>query len=255
MQIAIIGTGNTATVLGKLIRSAGHQVLQVAGRNEDHARRLAAELEAAHTISLKEVNPAADICIIAVADSAIPLVAAELRLGATLVAHTAGAVPAGALLPCSERYGVLYPLQSLRREMGSLPEMPLLVDAADRDSLDMLRSFAHTLSPRVQVAGDQQRLALHVAAVVVSNFTNHLYALAESWCQQEGVDFKLLLPLIMEVAGRLNSFSPREVQTGPAARGDMASIEKHLQLLGSFPGLQNIYKVLTESIIADKNTF
>ena len=90
---------------------------------------------------------------------------------------------------------------------------------------------------------------MHVAAVVVSNFTNHLYALAAEFCKKEGVDFGLLAPLIMETAGRIQKSSPADVQTGPAVRNDIFTIEKHLRVLAGHPALKNIYLKLTDSIM------
>ncbi|MEJ0101166.1 MAG: DUF2520 domain-containing protein [Bacteroidota bacterium] len=46
--------------------------------------------------------------------------------------------------------------------------------------------------------GNDERVKLHVAAIFVSNFTNYLYILAEEYCRREGIDFKLLQPLIEE---------------------------------------------------------
>jgi hypothetical protein len=43
-----------------------------------------------------------------------------------------------------------------------------------------LETLAHSIAEeKVTEAGDDARLKLHVAAVIVSNFPNHLYALAE----------------------------------------------------------------------------
>jgi len=93
---------------------------------------------------------------------------------------------------------------------------------------------------------------LHVAAVMVSNFTNHLYALAEDYCRKEGLDFKQLLPLIEETAIRLKDTSAKQAQTGPALRHDSETIHKHLELLKDHPQLKNIYVLLTESIQQEK---
>ena len=87
-----------------------------------------------------------------------------------------------------------------------------------------------------------------MAAVVVSNFVNHLYSLAEDYCRKEGLDFKQLLPLIEETASRLKDTSPQQAQTGPALRHDSETIHKHIELLKAHPQLKNIYVLLTESI-------
>jgi predicted short-subunit dehydrogenase-like oxidoreductase (DUF2520 family) len=249
-RITIIGTGNVATVLARAITGAGHIIMQIGGRDVEHTTQLA-HLAKAEPLweDLHKLDTEADLYIIAVADAAIAPVAASLQLAGKLVVHTAGSVPASVLNVCSERYGILYPLQSLRKEMEQVPAIPFLVDAAAATDLQLLQDFALTLSPQVQVASDEQRLKLHVAAVVVSNFTNHLYALAEQYCKVEQADFRLLLPLIAEVAVRLQHIDPQQAQTGPAVRNDLPTIERHLVLLEKHPGLQQIYKTMTESIL------
>jgi predicted short-subunit dehydrogenase-like oxidoreductase (DUF2520 family) len=97
-------------------------------------------------------------------------------------------------------------------------------------------------------ASDDQRMKLHVAAVLVSNFVNHLYVLAEDYCKKEGLGFKQLVPLIEETALRIKDIPPRQAQTGPAIRFDKETLHKHLELLNDHPQLKNIYLLLTESI-------
>ena len=162
--------------------------------------------------------------------------------------HTAGSVSREILKPISERNGVLYPLQSLRRETEHVPGIPILVDASDGDSLKVLEGLAASVSSQVARASDAERLKLHTAAVIVNNFSNHLYTLAEDFCKRSGVEFKLLVPLIKETADRISILSPAGLQTGPAIRNDMGTIEKHLDLLSGFPEIQKIYRQLTESI-------
>lgn len=112
-----------------------------------------------------------------------------------------------------------------------------------------MEQLANSISSgKVAEAGDDARLKLHVAAVLVSNFTNHLYSLAEDYCHKEGLDFKQLLPLIEETALRIKNISPKKAQTGPAIRQDSETIHKHLDLLKPYPQLKNLYVLMTESI-------
>jgi len=98
------------------------------------------------------------------------------------------------------------------------------------------------------VAGSEERLKLHVAAVIVNNFPNHLFSLAEQFCRKEKLDFRQLLPLITETVQRLKTSSPSETQTGPAFRNDGETLQRHLEILKNHPQLLHIYKVMTESI-------
>lgn len=249
MDIVIIGSGNVAAVLGRKFRAAGHKIVQIAGRNASAASALAYEWDTVSTNYLSAINRNAEVYIIAVTDEAIGDVIREMKLPGKVVAHTAASVPKEILKNVTEHYGVFYPMQSLRKDMKKLPDMPVFFDGSDDLTKKKLKILASSVSEdKVTEAGDDARLKLHAAAVVVSNFTNHLYTLAEEYCRQEGLDFKLLLPLIEETALRIKDISPKEAQTGPAIRHDSVTIQKHLELLKNHPQLKNIYILLTESI-------
>ena len=249
MKIVIIGTGNTATILGRKLKKAGHRIIQVFGRNASAASKLAYELDTDSTNYWSVVRKDADVYLIAVTDDAIVDVAKHLTVPGKVVAHTAGSVKQDVLKKTSHHYGVFYPLQSLRKDMINIPDIPVFVDASDDVAKKALESLAHSIAgDKVAIAGDDARLKLHVAAVIVSNFTNHLYALAEEYCKNEGLDFKQLIPLIKETAERIESLSPKNAQTGPALRQDEETIKKHLELLKDHPQLKKIYELLTTSI-------
>jgi len=248
MKIVIIGTGNTATDLGRKLKAAGHNILQVFGRDSMLASKLAYELGTESTNYWNVVNKDADIYILAVSDIAVEEVMKELRLPEKTIVHTAASVSKNILKKATQHFGVFYPLQSLKKEIDHLPEIPIIIDASDEATLNELDVLAHSISSKVVEANDEQRLKLHLAAIFCNNFVNHLYALAESYCKRENIDSNLLLPLIKETAERLEEIPPSQSQTGPAIRNDKVTIEKHLAMLQSYPQLQKIYALLTESI-------
>jgi predicted short-subunit dehydrogenase-like oxidoreductase (DUF2520 family) len=249
MNIVIIGSGNVAAVLGRKFKAAGHNIVQIYSRNASDASALAYEWDTESTNYKSLISRAADIYLIAVNDGSIDEVVADLRLPGKVVAHTAASVPKEILKDVSPHYGVFYPLQSLRKEMISLPEIPVFIDGSDETAKSKLQALAHSIADeKVVISGDADRLKLHVAAVMVSNFTNHLYALAEDYCRREGLHFRQLLPLIEETAQRIKTVSPKQSQTGPAIRYDQETIQKHLDLLNDYPQLKQVYQLLTESI-------
>lgn len=249
MNIVMIGSGNVAAVLGRKLKAAGHTIVQLYSRNASAASELAYELDSESTNYKSMIQKNADLYIIAVDDRSIADVTDDLRLPGKIVVHTAASVPMDVLKDVSEYYGVLYPLQSLRKDIGTITDIPLFVDGNDDYTKSRLQSLAATISrEQVGMAGDDDRAKLHVAAVVVNNFANHLYQLAADYCSKEGLDFKLLQPLIEETALRLRQHSPSEALTGPAVRHDKQTIEKHLEILNTHPKLRNIYLLMTESI-------
>lgn len=249
MDIVMIGSGNVAAVLGRKFRAAGHVITQIYSRNASAASELAYEWDTESTNYKSLIRKSADVYLIAVNDDAIAAVADDLQLPGQVVAHTAASVPKEILAAVTAHYGVLYPLQSLRRDMQALPDVPFFVEGNDPYTSQKLAALARSVSPeKTTEAGADTRLKLHVAAVMVSNFTNHLYKLAEDYCTAEGLDFQQLLPLIEETAQRLRNSPAALSQTGPAIRHDQETIRKHLALLDPYPALKNIYLVLTESI-------
>ncbi len=249
MDIVIIGSGNVAAVLGRKFRAAGHRIIQVYGRNASAASALAYEWDIESTNYKSLIRNDAELYLIAVPDDAIDDVIKDLYLPGKVVVHTAASVPKEILKTVTDHYGVFYPLQSLRKEMSGLPEMPVFFEGSDETARKRLDALAHSIAgDNVTEACGDARLKLHVAAVIVSNFTNHLYALAEEYCKKEGLDFHQLLPLIEETAGRIKDITPNAAQTGPAIRHDKETIEKHLALLQNHPQLKNIYLLMTESI-------
>lgn len=249
MRIVITGTGNAATVLGRKIMQCGHQIVQVVGRNAAHARALGELLQAPYSDNFYELAGNADIYLIAVSDAAVSDIENWLPVKIRGIAvHTAGAVGKLALKNVAESYGVLYPLQSLRSDRRTIPEIPLLIDANSPDTLQSIQTFAESLSGKVYCADDDERIKLHLGAVVINNFTNYLYTLSQDFCAKESLDFSLLLPLLHETVNRLEQYPARLMQTGPAVRNDADTIAKHLSLLKAYPALSRLYAELSASI-------
>jgi predicted short-subunit dehydrogenase-like oxidoreductase (DUF2520 family) len=251
MEIVIIGTGNTATILGRKLKAAGHIILQVFGRDAAAASELAYVLDTESTNYWSVINRNADLYLIAVSDIAIAEVVKELQLTDKTLVHTAASVSKD-LLNSAEHYGVFYPLQSLRKETPYLPTIPIIIDASDATTFNLLEDVAQSISGQVLKGDDTSRMKLHLAAVFANNFVNHIYVLAEEYCRAEGIDFQLLLPLIKETANRLDALPPSKAQTGPAIRNDHATIQKHKELLEKYPRLKFFYETFTASIQRQK---
>ena len=245
----MIGSGNVAAVLGRKFAAAGHKIVQVISRNATAASELAYEWDTESANYMSLINRRADVYIIAVTDNVISEVVADLKLPGRVVAHTAGSVSKDVLKTVTDHYGVFYPLQSIRKDITYLPDIPVYFEASDDKAEATLKKLAASISSKPpRVAGSEERAKLHVAAVIVNNFTNHLFALAEQFCREEKLDFHQLLPLIEETVQRLTTNSPADTQTGPAVRNDEETLQNHLEILKNHPHLLRVYKVMTESI-------
>jgi predicted short-subunit dehydrogenase-like oxidoreductase (DUF2520 family) len=111
-----------------------------------------------------------------------------------------------------------------------------------------LKKLAKTISKNVHAVSSKDRLAVHVAAVFACNFTNHLFNVSDKILQQHGFDFELLRPLIAETINKSLDIGPENAQTGPAARGDLETLNLHMEYLNG-DEYQKLYKLITDLIL------
>ncbi len=257
MDIVIIGSGNVAHVLGRLAVQAGHVVKQVAGRNRREVEALANRLHREGCEPLPStcvLRPApcelqtASLYLICISDTALENLHQWFHHDKAILVHTAGSVSKDVLAPAAKNYGVLWPLQSLRKEAEAIPPMPLVVDANTVECLTVIQDFAASLSSSVHIMDDETRRKMHLAAVVSGNFSNHLLAMVYDYCKAEGLDPALLVPLLEETVGRMAHVHPADMQTGPAIRADHATLQKHEAMLFDYPALKKLYHIFSDLI-------
>jgi predicted short-subunit dehydrogenase-like oxidoreductase (DUF2520 family) len=248
MDIVLIGSGNVATVLGRKSLAAGHRIVQVYNRDADHANALATRLGTTSTSYISSIERKADLMIIALRDDAVGYLVREIGEVRSILVHTAGALSINEVQGPSKSFGVVYPLQSLRKEIEILPVLSILVQGNNAHTTRQLKEFANSIATSVTEADDESRLKYHLAATIVNNFTNRLYALTSSYCEKENIPFQALQPLIEETALRLRNINPQQVQTGAAVRNDMITIEKHQELLKEYPDILKYYDLFTSEI-------
>ena len=248
-KVTIIGSGNVAHHLIRVFSENSEvELVQVFARNKQSLSGVVAD--ELITDSFSELKPA-DVYLISVTDDAIAEVSEKLPFTGKLVAHTSGTQPLS-ILSGKNRRAVFYPLQTFSKgKKVNFKEIPICLESENADDLHLLENLAKNISDNVYDINSEKRKALHVAAVFVSNFVNHLYKIGSDICEQNQVPFAILKPLIIEVADKINYLEPKEAQTGPAKRGDIKVIETHLKFLENQPELQNIYQTLTQSIIKE----
>ncbi|MCL2028387.1 MAG: DUF2520 domain-containing protein [Bacteroidales bacterium] len=216
LNIVILGNGNVATHLSEALLNAGYSVLQLWKRNE--------------------ILRDADLYFIAVSDDAIEDVSNLIPENKPL-AHTSGSVELS-------RGGVFYPLQTFSKNVEvDWKDIPILIEPNDSP---MLHEIAKNISNNVQVTTPEQRRQLHLSAVFACNFTNHLWTVSEELLTKKNLSFDLLKPLIYQTFLKIQNHSPKQVQTGPAIRNDLKTLEKHRKILDE--KYLTIYDLLTQSI-------
>lgn len=245
IKVSIIGSGNVAQHLIKAFsQSAEVELVQVFSRQKESV---------AHLLDLDKITndldtlAEADLYIIAVSDDAIADISSQLPFKNHLVVHTSGSVALDNLNE-NNRKGVFYPLQTFSKNKEvDFKIIPICLESENATDFQLLEKVSHSISDKIFAINSEQRKALHVAAVFVNNFVNHLYEIGNDICTENQVPFEILKPLIQETADKVMTLSPKEAQTGPAKRNDTDTIEAHLSFI-SDENQKNIYKILTQSI-------
>ena len=246
IKIVIIGSGNVAQHLVQAFENnAAVEIIQIYSRKENSKIAGIDTYRMVYDLAfLKE----ADLYIIAVSDDAIIDLAEQLPFINRLVVHTSGTAPLTAI-DNKNRKGVFYPLQTFTKNKAvDFKSIPICLEAENSTDYRVLEAVAKSISNAVYPINSDQRKALHVAAVFVNNFTNHLFQIGEEVCREHQVSFEVLKPLINETVAKLNDLTPIDAQTGPAKRNDQSTIEAHLDYLTD-DNQKNIYKILTQSIL------
>jgi len=242
MKIILIGSGKLGTQLYKtIICKKDLDIIQWVVRSS----KKTLTPEGIPIVQKIDKLQNADIYLLAVSDNSILKVSKELPNNAFIV-HTAGSVPLDIIN--QKRTGVFYPLQSfsIGRDID-FSNIPIIIESKIKKDLIILKNLAKGIKATFYQMNSKQRAKLHLSAIFVNNFTNHLFSEAALICKNNDIPFNLLKPLIQETIDKLQTMNPKAAQTGPAIRNDRQTILKHLKLIKD-PLLKKIYKVLTLAI-------
>lgn len=247
-KIVIIGSGNVGYQMAWHLHNSGHEIAGI--QQAFTFRKMDWQPDGySCTDSYDDISQDADIYLVTVKDDAIKEVAEQLKLNGQVIAHTSGSVPGSVLKTVSKNYGIFYPLQTMSRNVSvDFSVIPICVDAANEKTLLVLRELGGTLTSKIIEVNDEQRFAIHVAAVFANNFTNHLFTISQVLLEQSGLSFEIFKPLINETVRKIQNHDPPNVQTGPAIRHDEITIQKHLEFLRNDGRFAEIYKILTDDI-------
>ncbi len=221
MKLAIIGRGKLGSALFKAYIQAGHQVVD---------------------------NPMeSELILLCVPDDAIPKVSE--RFAGHAMAHTSGA-HASDILAGDGPKGSMHPIQTVRS--GAEPEVfqgiRISVEG-DSGLIQVLSRLAVDVGAAPLTVTPEQKRAIHLAAVMVSNFTIALHMLADEVLTRSGVpstSADLFTALMDRTLANIREVGPMAARTGPAVRGDLETIQAHLAVLDGHPGAIDAYKALSE---------
>ncbi|MCU0328442.1 MAG: F420-dependent NADP oxidoreductase [Chitinophagales bacterium] len=249
-KIVIIGSGNVAHHLVRKVTSSNHKLLQIYNRSHDSMGSYAEYVD--KTSDVYSLSRQADIYIICVRDNAVEAVAKSLSLNGKLVLHTSGSLSIDVLSTASDRFGVLFPIQSFNKNIQvTQTEIPIIYEGNTSEVCQEIKLFAQSISKKTYALSYEDRQKINLAGVLVNNFSNFLFTLASDFLKASDIDFSILHPLIQNTVDKLKLDAPQNLQTGPAFRHDFETMEHHVNMLKSHDNklIGEIYQLFSEAIM------
>lgn len=249
-NISFAGAGRVASALCRRMYNAGYNIELIVSLTENNGRSLADSCHASWS-PVPEFPFSTDVIIVAVPDHSLIKLLGNMKCRpGTLVVHTAGSFGLEVFPAHFTAKGVFYPLQTFSREREvEFTDLPLLLESSDIQSSATLEEMAASIGAKTWFVNADQRIMLHLAAVFICNFTNHMLTRGKQIAEKAGVPFEIFYPLLRETVSKAIDIGPEKAQTGPALRNDQNTIEKHIELLSYSPELEKMYREITISII------
>lgn len=246
IQVVVLGTGNVASHFIKAFQQSKKvELVQIYNHNAESLK----EFKTVESTTQLQDLKVADVYLICVKDDVVERLAQNIKPSNVIIAHTSGSLP---LLQSQNRDAVFYPLQTFSKAKTiSFKDLPICIETENESDVSVLKTLAQNIEAKVYEVNSTQRQELHLAAVFVCNFVNHLYHIGHEICSERDLPFDILKPLIKETADKINYKIPSEAQTGPAKRNDNSTIKRHLKQIDSAE-YKELYRYLTTSI---QNTY
>lgn len=242
LRLGIIGAGTVGTALAVRLSQKGYQIEAVASRSRSSAERLTGMIGRGAIYDIPQgVADNADLVLITTPDDTIPIIANQVRWHkAQSVVHCSGADSLDVLEPArivGSHVGSFHPLQtfaSIQRAVDNLPGSTFALEA-EGDLLSLLQAMAEALDGHWIKLGAGDKAAYHTAAVLTSNYLVTLIKMATDLWESFGIPRNLaiqaLLPLLKGTISNIENLSVPNALTGPIARGDVGTIQIHLNTL------------------------
>lgn len=252
-SIVIIGSGSVATTLGIALHESGHEILEVVSRQLENAKVLGEKIQAKRVLNnFSKVNQYASLYIIAVSDDVIAEVVSKMPKVSGIVVHTSGTSKSSLLKNKFENWGIFYPLQTITagRKLD-YNKIPILITTESKKTSAYLTDVASSIGSSVFHLEDKSRIHIHIVAVMINNFTNHLLVLSDEYMKNHQLPPQLFNSLLLETVNKAIDLGAYNAQTGPAKRGDMNTIHQHLEIIQEqdIPAMLGLYKMFTKSIM------
>lgn len=242
VNLGFIGAGTVGTALAIRLSARGYRVVAVASRTFASAEKLASTVTGCRALTTAQaVADIADLVFLTTPDAAIGQVASEVRWrSGQSVVHCSGADSTEVLLPAKvhgAQTGALHPLQTfagVKQAVDNIPGSTFAIEA-EEPLRTTLKEIVQALDGYWIELKASDKVIYHASAVLACNYLVTLVKVATDLWQTFGVSrqeaVRALLPLLRGTLNNLENIGIPNCLTGPIARGDTGTVQKHLSEL------------------------
>ncbi len=257
-SIAIIGTGAVGTALAVLLQNAGYSISALAGHNQERTDALRKRLNIPNEHSNNDAAiEKSEVIFFCLPDDALK---AEIERSANVLPsfkgkiffHTSGALTSSLFEPMrnKEASGAsFHPLQTIPKDVTeiSLQDFAVALEG-DREAVDFGVAIVNAIGAKPMLLQADQKTMYHVTATLASNGLVGLSGVVEEMINTVGLGeegrehFYKLMGQSLENS---RSMTAPEAITGPASRGDIATLKQHVSSLRQYsPHMLPVYVVI-----------
>ncbi len=262
-KVGIIGIGRVGTAIGHQVRESGLMLSCIIDRDPDVVSQFLS------TVGLTEAiasDPGSligtDLILICVQDRHIHDVCTDLGARCILsarqiVLHTSGATGKSCFAPLigqTERVGIMHPYYSFTQSKASDAVRDIWYGLdVPQEIAPVVHSFVTSIGGKPFDISHIDHALYHASAVFASNYLTVLHAIAQHLLANSGVDpvsvRSIIEPLVRITVENMLALPFKEALTGPLIRGDLNTVESHLEALSAWPQIRDTYKALAEAAL------
>lgn len=261
-HIAIVGAGNLAGALAVALRQAGYCIDQIIARAASmRAKRLAREVRAPLTVSAR-AEITSEVIWFCVSDGAIAAAVESLASAADwkgkVALHSSGALSSDEF-SVLRRAGALtasaHPMMTfVRKSRPSFEGVPFALEG-DSKAVRQARAIIADLGGNAFPIRKKQKAAYHAWGMFCSPLLCALLAESERIAVAAGVTRKMararMLPILRQTLANYANLGAPEAFSGPIVRGDVETVQKHLEILRGVLGAREVYVALASAALRD----
>lgn len=262
-SVAVIGAGRLGSAMAVALSAAGYPIEVMIARRRAHARKAAALARAVASFAIDDLGllPPGKVILIATPDDEIDNVAQKLAgladgtVRGRFVFHTSGALSSDVLAPLAAigfQVGSLHPLVSVSDPQSGAASLrgAFYCVEGEPSAVRLARTIVRDLKGQSFTVPRDSKPLYHAAAVMASGHLVSLFDLAVEMLVNCGLSRsqarRVLMPLVESTVNNLGTTDPARALTGTFARGDLATVLKHLQSLAktNLPEAMQVYRTL-----------